>query len=53
MRIEVPMPEQTTYKNRGFADVHSEMDDAVMCVTKTAVVKVVIAAEESRSALLY
>lgn len=47
MRIEVLMSEQATYKNRGLADVHGEMDNAVMFVTQTAAVKIIIATEES------
>lgn len=53
MRIEVPVPEQASHKDCCFADVNGKMDYAVMSVTQTTAVEVIIAAEESRSSLLY
>jgi hypothetical protein len=52
MRIEVWVAEQASHKDCCFADVDGQMDYAVMSMTQTAAIKVIVATEESRTSLL-
>ncbi|MBC8029710.1 MAG: hypothetical protein H7Z16_06330 [Pyrinomonadaceae bacterium] len=52
MSVEVLVAEQASHKDCGFADVYGKMDDAVMSMTQTAAIKVIVATEERRPSLL-